>query len=90
MSSMAAVRLGEAHGDDDALAGGEAVGLDDDRCALDRRRRRVPRSIGERLEIHAVGMLCRAMKRLAKSFELSSWAASFVGPKIFRPRRGRR
>ena len=28
----------------------------------------------------------RAMKRLAKSPEDSSWAASWVGPKIFRPR----
>src|SRR6185369_13365871 len=31
-------------------------------------------------------MLWRAMKRLAKSLEDSSWAASLVGPKIFRPR----
>jgi hypothetical protein len=28
------------------------------------------------------------MKRLAKSFELSSWAASLVGPKIAARRRG--
>jgi hypothetical protein len=30
------------------------------------------------------------MKRLAKSFELSSCAASLVGPKIFRPRARKR
>ena len=33
MLSMAAVGLGERLGDDHALAGGEPVGLDDDRAA---------------------------------------------------------
>ena len=33
----------------------------------------------------AVGIWCRAMKRLAKSLELSSCAAARVGPKIFSP-----
>jgi hypothetical protein len=34
MSSIAACASARRHGDDDALAGGEAVGLDDDRRAL--------------------------------------------------------
>ncbi|OIQ65932.1 hypothetical protein GALL_525040 [mine drainage metagenome] len=34
----------------------------------------------------AVGIRCRAMKSLEKAFELSSWAAARVGPKIFSPR----
>ena len=37
------VRFGDARRDDDAFAGREAVGLDDDRRALLRRHRRAPR-----------------------------------------------
>ena len=54
-------------GDDDALAGGEAVGLDDDREAevARRTRRRAPRRRSSQTTNRAVGMPWRAMKSLA-------------------------
>jgi hypothetical protein len=79
------MRLVQVHGHHHALAGGQSIGLDDDRRAL-LVDVGVRRGASEKVAKRAVGMLCLAMKRLAKSFELSSCAASLVGPKIFRPR----
>ena len=72
------MRFLQRHGDHHALARSQAVSFDHDRCAL-----RIDvgvgcRGIGERL-VAAVGMPCSTMKRLAKSFELSSCAARLVG-----------
>ena len=80
------VRLVERHRHDHALAGGQAVGLDDDR-----RARAVDvgvgrGGVGEGWRTRAVGMPWRCMKALAKALELSSCAAAWVGPKMRRPR----
>ena len=73
-------------GDDDALAGGQAVGLEHDRVALDRRHPvldgRRPRATS------AVGTPAASMISLANALEPSSRAAARVGPEGRRcPRR---
>ena len=73
-SCRARAGLGLVRGDDDALAGGEAVELDDDRVALDRRHAR-RRRVDDR-DHAAVGTPAAAMISLANAFEPSSRAAA--------------
>ena len=69
-------------GDDDALAGGETVGLEHERIAEFTARDRGERIAGRvaDAETAQVGTRCRAMKSFANALLLSSWAAARVGP----------
>jgi hypothetical protein len=78
------VRLIEGGRDDHAFAGGETIGLDDDRRAA-RIDMACAASASVNVAYSAVGIPCRTMNALAKSLELSSWAAACVGPKILSP-----
>ena len=76
--------LGAVVGNDDALAGGEAVGFDHDRkaeLAAGDGRERLRRARSQTTN-RAVGIACRAMKCLAKTFEHSSAAPRCEGPTI--------
>ena len=77
-------------GDDDALAGGESVVLDDVGRAEGRRaRRRLPRASVQTWAI-AVGTPAAAMTSLANALLPSSWAAAADGPKTGKPAARRR
>ena len=85
MASIGRLGLGDARRDDDALAGGEAVGLDDDRRAplahigLGGVR---PRGSARR---RRSGCRTRAQSSLVKAFEPSSCAAARRGPNALMP-----
>ena len=74
-------------GDDDALARGEAVGLQHDRLAelAAAARRASASSSDSHVRKRAVGTPCRAMNAFANALLDSSRAAAAVGPKIRRP-----
>ena len=82
--------LGAIVGDDDALAGGQAVGLQDDReselAAIGRTR--APRRAMSQVRKRAVGTPCRAMNAFANALLDSRRAAAAVGPKSSRSGRG--
>ncbi len=80
----------DVHGDGDALAGGESVGLDDDRGAVFAHVGAASSRLSK-VRYWAVGMLWRAISCLAKSLEPSIWAAALLGPNALMPaRRNRR
>ncbi len=66
-------RLIERHGDDNALAGGEAIGLDDDRRALRAHVRFRRLRIAEGVRRRAVGMSLALHRSLVKRFDASNW-----------------
>ena len=74
-------------GDDDALAGRQAVGLEDDRPAefAGADDAQAPRSSDSQVRKRAVGTPWRAMNAFANALLDSSRAAAAVGPKIGRP-----
>jgi hypothetical protein len=78
------VRLGLGRGDDHALAGGEAIGLDHDR-----RARGVDMGMGRAASVKraqaAVGAPQASQTSLVKVLELSSRAAAFRGPNTRKP-----
>ena len=85
MRSIAASASVGVVADDDALARGEAVGLDDDRV-LARFRRSVRAGSGwSKTRNSAVGTSACRISFLAKTLLASSWAAALVGPKMRRP-----
>ena len=82
---MAASASVDARGDDDALAGGEAVRLDDDRRAPLAHDRPLRRPASREAAKAAVGMPNSAQSSLVKAFEPSSCAAARRGPKALMP-----
>ena len=79
------VRLGRRLRDDDALAGGEAVGLDDDRRAALARRRRAPRAASVNVAVARGRDAVPRHERLGEILRALELRRRRVGPKIRRP-----